>query len=118
MISIIAKLDEIFSYMFNMIWLYHFNYNWKVWLMSFSKTNLDKFFIQKNCKNVLKKKKKNWKNIFIWKIIRTMLEAFVSKSILHVYQNARWNQRKIAPKIIQNGPKKDIFLHKAPPPCE
>jgi hypothetical protein len=45
-----------------------------------------------------------------------MLEAFVSKSILNVYQNARWNQRKIAPKIIQNGTKKNIFLHKAPPP--
>jgi len=29
---------------------------------------------------------------------RFMLEAFVSKSILYVYQNARWNQRKIAPK--------------------
>jgi len=33
---------------------------------------------------------------------RIMLEAFVLKSILYVYQSARWNQRKIAPKIYQN----------------
>jgi hypothetical protein len=31
-----------------------------------------------------------------------MLETFVSKLILYVYQNARWNQRKISLKIIQN----------------
>jgi hypothetical protein len=45
---------------------------------------------------------------------KTMLEAFVSKSILYVYQNARWNQRKIDP---QNIPQKMcIFLPKMPPP--
>jgi len=26
-----------------------------------------------------------------------MLEAFVSKFILYVYKNVKWNQRKIAP---------------------
>jgi hypothetical protein len=46
-----------------------------------------------------------------------MLEAIVSKFILYVYQNARWNQRKHAPKIIQNVPKKEyIFLLKVGPP--
>jgi hypothetical protein len=45
-----------------------------------------------------------WKIIFIWKITRIMLEAFVSNFILYVYQNAKWNQRKIAPQIIQNIP--------------
>jgi hypothetical protein len=40
-----------------------------------------------------------------------MLEAFVSKSILYVYQNAKWNQRKIDYKIIQDvPPKKRHFL--------
>jgi len=53
---------------------------------------------------------------FIWKMTRIMLEAFVSKSILYVYQNARWNQRKIAPQIYQNiPPKKYIFLRKKAP---
>jgi hypothetical protein len=28
------------------------------------------------------------------------------KSILHVYQNTKWNQRKIVPKIYQSIPKK------------
>jgi hypothetical protein len=36
-----------------------------------------------------------------------LLQAFVSKSIFYVYQNARWNQRKIAPKLY---PKKIHFL--------
>jgi len=36
-----------------------------------------------------------------------LLQAFVSKSILYIYQNARWNQRKIAPKLY---PKKVHFL--------
>ncbi len=39
-----------------------------------------------------------------------MLEAFVSKSILYVYQNARKNQRKNAPKKYKMYPKKVHFL--------
>jgi hypothetical protein len=36
---------------------------------------------------------------------------FISKSILYVYQNAKWNQRKSVPKIYQNiPPKKKEFL--------
>jgi len=111
MIQTIAKLDEVFSHILNMNWLYHFNYNWKVWLMWFHKKHLDKFFIQMN-RSVLKKNNL-LKIIFIWKMTRSMLEAFVSKSILYVHQNARWNQRKIAPKIKQNIPRKEyIFLPK------
>jgi len=81
--------------------------------MSFPKTHLDKFFIQISSISVLKKNIL-LKKYFHLKIIRIMLKAFVSKFILNVYQYA--NQRKIAPKIIQNGTKKIIFLHKAPPP--
>jgi hypothetical protein len=33
----------------------------------------------------------------IWNTIQMMLEAFVSKSILYVYQNGKWNQRKTTP---------------------
>ncbi len=40
------------------------------------------------------------------KMTRIMLDAFVSKSILYVYQNARWNRRKTIPKIYQNIPRK------------
>jgi hypothetical protein len=29
MTQIIEKLDEVFFYILNMSWLYHFNYNWK-----------------------------------------------------------------------------------------
>jgi hypothetical protein len=36
-----------------------------------------------------------------------LLQPFVSRSILYVYQNARWNQRKISPKLY---PKKIYFL--------
>jgi hypothetical protein len=39
-----------------------------------------------------------------------MLEAFVSKSILYIYQNAKWNQRKIAPRYTQISPPKDAFF--------
>jgi hypothetical protein len=39
-----------------------------------------------------------------------MLEAFVSKFILYVYKNAKWNQRKIDPKIIQNMPQIYLFF--------
>jgi hypothetical protein len=42
-----------------------------------------------------------------------MLAAFVSKSMLYVYQNIKWNQRKTTPKIYQNIPlKKYICLPK------
>jgi len=95
MIQIITKLDEVLSYIFIMNWLYHFNYNWKFWFMWFHKKHLDKFFIQMNI-SVLKKPF-CWKNILFWKMTRIMLEAFVLKSILYVYQHARWNQRKTTP---------------------
>jgi len=35
-----------------------------------------------------------------------MLEVFISKSILYVYQNVKWNQIKIGPKIY---PQKNTF---------
>jgi hypothetical protein len=45
-----------------------------------------------------------------------MLEAFVSKSIVYVYQKARWIFFQNYPKIIQNVPKKKyIFLLKVSP---
>jgi len=50
-----------------------------------------KFLIQTSI--IMLEKKKFWK---------IMLQAFVPKSILHVYKKSKWNQRKIAPKIIQN----------------
>jgi len=50
----IAKLGEILNYILNMNWLYHFNYNWKVWLVWFHKKHIDKFFIQTSI-SVLKK---------------------------------------------------------------
>jgi len=43
------------------------------------------------------KKNKIWKIIFKWKITKFMLKAIVSKSILYVYQNVRWNQKKKMP---------------------
>jgi hypothetical protein len=44
-----------------------------------------------------------------------MLEAFISKSILHVYQNVRWNNFKNL-KIIQNVLLKNyIFIPKVAP---
>jgi hypothetical protein len=63
----------------------------------FTKKHSDKFFIQMNI-NVLEKKI-CWKINFNWKMTRNMLEAFVLKSILYVYQNVKCNQRKIASKI-------------------
>jgi hypothetical protein len=42
-----------------------------------------------------------------------LLEAFVLKSILYVYQNARSNQRKNVPKIYPKN--KTFFLPKATP---
>jgi hypothetical protein len=108
MIQIIAKLDEVFSHILNMNWLYHSNYNWKVWFIWFHIKHLDQFFIQTSILSVLEKTF-CWKITFIWKMIRNLLEAFVSKSILYVYQNVRWSQRKIVPK------KDYIFLPKVAP---
>jgi len=51
-----------------------------------------------------------WKNTIIWKITRVMLKALCQKSILCVYQNVKWNERKFSPKKIQNVPKKIHFL--------
>jgi hypothetical protein len=48
-----------------------------------------------------------WKINFIWKMTRIMLYTFVSKTILCFYQNTRWNQRRLAPKIY---PKKSTFF--------
>jgi hypothetical protein len=54
-----------------------------------------------------------WKFTFIWKMTRIMLEAFVLKLILYVYQNSRWNQRKTIPKIY---PKNSTFFGLKRPP--
>jgi hypothetical protein len=54
-----------------------------------------------------------WKVTFFLKMIKIMLEAFVLKSILYVYQNARWILRN-APKIYQNKPQKVFFCLKQP----
>jgi hypothetical protein len=113
MIQIIAKLDEILNHILNMNWLYHFNYNWKVWFIWFHIKYLDKFFIQMSILSVIF----CWKFTFVWKMIKNLLEAFVSKCILYVYQNVRWSQRKIAPKYTKMYPQKQyIFLPKVPPP--
>jgi hypothetical protein len=97
LIQIITKLAEVLSHILNMNWLYHFNHNWKVWFIRFPQKPVDKFFIQTNI-SVLKKIF-CWKITLIWKMTRMMLEDFVSKSILYIYQNTRWNQRKTTPKI-------------------
>ncbi len=114
MIQIIAKLNEILNHILNMNWLYHFNYNWKVWLMWFHKKHLDKFFIQTSI-SVLKTFI-ILKFTFIWKMTRIMLEAFVLKLILYVYQNSKWNLKKTTPNIYQNIPKKStLFWSKMSP---
>jgi hypothetical protein len=89
MIQIIEKLNEVLSHILNMNWLYHFNYNWKVWLMRFHKKHLDKLIIQTNI-SVVKKNIFFWKINFILKMTIIMLEEFVSKSISYVYQNIGW----------------------------
>jgi hypothetical protein len=77
MIQKIITFHEVFSHIFNM-----------------SPIPYEKFHSCDFTKNI-------W-IFFIWKIIGIMLHAFVSKSILYVYQNVRWNQRKHASKIILN----------------
>jgi hypothetical protein len=72
----------------------------------------NKFFIQTNILSALKKAN-CWNFTFIWKMTRIMLKALVSKSNLYVYQNARWNQRKNAPKIYP--PKSTLSCLKLPP---
>jgi hypothetical protein len=52
-----------------------------------------------------------------WKELCWRPLNFISKSILYVYQNVKWNQRKSVPKIYQNiPPKKYIFLLKVAAP--
>jgi hypothetical protein len=54
-----------------------------------------------------------WKNTIIWKITRIVKEVLCQKSIFSVSQNTKWNEKKFAPKIIQNVVKnKNIFLPK------
>jgi hypothetical protein len=79
--------------------------------MWFHQKNLNKFFIQTNI-SVLKNNIL-LKNYFHLKMKIIMLKAFISRIILYFYQNARWNQRKIAPKIYPK--KKHIFLPKMAP---
>jgi len=100
------------SHILNMNWLYHFNYNWKVRVIWFHKKHLDKFFIQMSISML--KNTFCWKFTFIWKMTIIILEVFLSKPILYVYQNTSWNNLKTTPKIY---PPKYIFLLKiAPPP--
>jgi hypothetical protein len=83
MIQIIAKVDEVLSHILNLNWLYHFNYNWKVWFMWFQKKHMNKFFIETII--IVLKKIFCWKITFIWKMTRIMSKAFVSKSILYMF---------------------------------
>jgi hypothetical protein len=79
----------------------------KFHVCDFTQTIWMMFFIQINI--TMLKKKIIEKINFVWNIKKIMLEAFVSTFILHVYQNVRWNQRKIDPKIIQNLLKTNAF---------
>ncbi len=98
MIKIIAKLNEIFIHILNMSWLYHFNYNWKVWLMWFHKKTSREIF-HSNEQSVLKK------NILL-------------KNYFHLNDNKNYvgglciefHYTKIYPKIVH------LFLPKTPPP--
>jgi hypothetical protein len=72
-----------------------------------SQKHLDEVFIQTNI--TMLKKKVHWKTYFSLKDTKNNIRGFVSTFILHVYQNARWNQRKFDPKIIQNLLKVNAF---------
>jgi hypothetical protein len=72
-----------------------------------SQKNMDKVFYSNKHNYV--EKANCWEITFIWKITKIVLEAFVSKSILFVYQNTKWNQRNPTPKIILNILKKRTF---------
>ncbi len=81
----------------------------------FTKNIWMRFFIQTII--IMFEKKVCWETTFVWKPTINRLEAFVSKFILHVYQNLRWNW-KTTPTINQNVLKKYILLPKvAPPKC-
>jgi hypothetical protein len=55
MIQINAKLDEVLNHILDMNWLYHFNSNWKFWLVWFQNKYLNKFFHSNKHKCVEKK---------------------------------------------------------------
>jgi len=101
MIQIITTLDEIFNHILNVSSLNHFIFHMKSFTHVISqKTCWMKFFIQTNI--TMLKKKVYWKNYFSLKDNKNNVRGFISTFILHVYQNAKWNQRKLDPKIIQN----------------
>jgi hypothetical protein len=99
MISIITTFDEIFNHILNMSWLYHFNSTLKIPLIWFHKECLDEIFMQTNI--IMLKKQILLKIIFIWKITRSILEAFAPKSIIHIIKMLDWIKEKNSPKIIQ-----------------
>ncbi len=97
MIQIIAKPDDVFSHILIMNWLYHFNYNWKVWLTWFHKKHY-KFFIQTNI-NVLKQNIL-FINHFDLKDDKNYVGGGLCIKIHFIYlSKCRWNQRKTTPKI-------------------
>ncbi len=117
MIQIITKLNEIFSHILNMNWLYHFNYNWKVWLMWFHKKHLDKFFIQTSISvlktNIMLKiyfHLKDDKNYVRGLCIKIEFYMFI-KTLDEIY-------KKNTPNIYQNIPKRSTLLwSKMAPHC-
>ncbi len=92
----IAKLDEVLSFILNISSLYHFSYNWNLNHVISQKTYGQVFHSNKH--KCVEKKYFVEKITSIWKIIQIMLEPFVLKSILYVYQNAKRNQIKTTPK--------------------
>jgi hypothetical protein len=99
MIQIIITFDKVPNHVY-WIWIdctFSIPYE-KFHSCDFTKKHMDEVFHSNKHNYVLKN---CWKiSTFIWKITRIMLKAFVSKSILHIYQNSRWNQRQTTPKII------------------
>jgi hypothetical protein len=95
-----TKLDEIFNHILDMNSLSHFTFIWKVPFIWFHENIQMRFFIQTNVNvwmhNFF------WKNTIIWKVTKNVLEALCQKSILCVFQNVRWNERKSTPQITQN----------------
>jgi hypothetical protein len=110
MIQMIPKLDEIFSHILNMNWLYHFNYNWKFWLVWFHKKHLNKFFIQMSI-NVLKKNM----------LLKHYFHLKDDKNCcMPLYQNTFYMFIKMLDEIKENfppnyTPQKYIFLPKVTP---
>jgi hypothetical protein len=113
MIQIIANFDEILNHILNMNWLYHFNYNWKVWLIWFHKKHLDKFFIQTNI-NVLKKK--FVENLISFERRLELCWRPLYQNPFYMFQNVRCKKRKIALKIYQNIPQNKRFSCLKQPP--